>query len=841
MAQRIFLKLALRGLRRNLRRSLITISAIAIGLAALVFLQGYIDGTNRQMISNITGYLSGHLQAHQRGYHDDPTLDLTFDRADELMVRFDKRGAIAAIAPRIESTALASGPEKTRGVMVIGVDPERERQVTTLYKALKEGEYLDAADHRGAMMGERTAEILGVKLGEEVALVTQAADGSIGAARFRVRGIYRSGINVIDTSFIFVTLPAAQELLALEGRVTTVAARLADLDEVPRTVAQLRSELGPGFEVLGWQALMPELSGNVELHSLFVSMILLIVFTVVTLGIANTVLMGVMERTHEFGVMLALGTRPAQVARTVLYEALLLGLGAIALGGAIGVSITAYFGYRGIDFGEYTQAAQMMPGLTGIVYPSVRIESLLLLSAILLATTVCASVYPALKAAHLSPVEAIRGVRQALNLRLPGLHLASPLLPRAVFARIALRGIARNPRRTLLTLGSLGAGLAAYLFLSAFASGFYLQMRNNATDLITAHLQIEHKGFRDEFDARLALAQSDQLPDQMLASVRANPLVAAAAPRLQAQTMASSPTKSEPLMLYGVDPSAETRVTTLHTKIVEGTYLSGGRAREIVIGRKLAERLRVLLGEKIVLMAPAADGTLGSAALRITGIVETGNDMFDRTMAVTNLAVARELLAVPGDVTSIAVRLNDIEAADAAIPALATSLTAPAQQVVSWKTLLPEVDQMLDFIRINLRVILIIVFAVVALGVMKPFVVGVLERRREFGLQMALGTQPAQIVRTVLYESLVLGALGLGTGVIAGALIVGYFHTAGFDLSAYSVTGRFPGLTSIIYPEILIANIWLPAAALFFTSVAAALYPAWRAARLDPVQALRHV
>lgn len=837
MAQRIFLKLALRGLRRNLRRSLITLSAIAIGLAALVFLQGYVDGTNRQMIGNITGYLSGHLQAHQRGYHDDPTLDLTFSRAGELMARFEKRGAIAAIAPRIESPALASGAEKTRGVMVVGIDPERERQVTTLYKALKQGEYLDPADRRGAMLGERTAEMLDVKLGEEVALVTQAADGSIGAARFRVRGIYRSSINVIDTAFIFVTLPAAQALLALEGRVTTIAVRLADLDDVPRTVAALRSELGPNFEVLGWQALMPELSGNVELHNLFVNLILVIVFTVVTLGIANTVLMGVMERTHEFGVMLALGTRPAQVARTVLYEALLLGLGAIMLGGTIGIGITAYFGYRGIDLGDYSQAAQLMPGLTGIVYPSVRIESLLLLSAILLATTVCASVYPAWKAAHLSPVEAIRGVRQALHLRLPGLHLAAPLLPRAVFARIALRGIARNPRRTLLTLVSLAAGLAAYLFLSAFASGFYLQMRNNATDLITAHLQIERKGFRDEFDAKLTLAQSDQL----LERVRANPMVAAAAPRLQAQTMASSPTKSEPLMLYGVDPPAETKVTTLHKKIVEGSYLSGGRAREIVIGRKLAERLRVRLGEKIVLIAPAADGSLGSAALRITGIVETGNDMFDRTMAVTNLAAARELLAVPGDVTTIAVRLYDIEAAEAAIPVLATSLSAPAQQVVSWKTLMPEVVQMLDLIRVNLRVILIIVFAVVALGVMNTLLMAVMERRREFGLQLALGTQPAQIVRTVLYESLVLGALGLGAGVIAGALIVGYFHTEGFDLSAYSVTGRLPGLTSVIYPEMLIANIWLPAAALFFTSVAAALYPAWRAARLNPVQALRHV
>jgi putative ABC transport system permease protein len=834
MAQRVFLKLPLRGLRRNLRRSLITLSAIAIGLAALIFLQGYVDGINRQMINNITGYLTGHLQAHQRGYHDDPTLDLTFSRADELMARFDKRGAIA---PRIESQALASGPEKTRGVMVLGVDPERERRLTTLFRAIKEGGYLDAADRRGAMLGQRAAEILGVKVGEQLALVTQAADGSIGAARFRVRGIYRSGIDAIDTAFVFVTLPAAQELLALEGRVTTIAVRLADLDDVPNSVAQLRRELGSDFEVLGWKALMPELSGNVDLHNFFVNIVLFVVFVVVTLGIANTVLMGVMERRHEFGVMLALGTRPAQVARTVLYEALLLGLGAIVLGGAIGVGVTGYFGYRGIDMGGYSQAVQMMPGLTGIVYPNVRLEHFLFLSAALLATTVCASVYPALKAAHLSPIEAIRGLRQASRLRLPTLHRAPALWPRAVLARIALRGIARNPRRTLLTLGALGAGLAAYLFLSALTAGFYLQMRDNATDLITTHLQVERKDFRDEFDAKLTLAQSDEL----LARVRAIPSVAAAAPRLQAQTMASSPTKSEPLMVYGVDPAAETKVTTLHQKIVEGAYLSGGLAREIVIGRKLAERLRVRLGEKIVLMAPAADGSLGSAALRITGIVDTGNDMLDRTMAVTNLAVARQLLAVSSDVSTIAVRLYDIEAAEAAIPTLAASLTAPAQQIVSWKTLLPEVVQMLDLIRVNLRVILIIVFVVVALGVMNTLLMAVLERTREFGLQLALGTQPTQIVRTVLYESLVLGALGFGAGVIGGALIVGYFHTVGFDLSAYSVTGRIPGLTSVIYPTILIANVWLPVAALFLTSVAAALYPAWRAAHLDPVQALRHV
>jgi ABC-type lipoprotein release transport system permease subunit len=496
-----------------------------------------------------------------------------------------------------------------------------------------------------------------------------------------------------------------------------------------------------------------------------------------------------------------------------------------------------------------------MPGLTGIVYPHIGGDQLLMLSALVLATTVVASVYPAWKAATLMPVAAIRGTRPALcGVRL---RLRLPLAARAVFARIAARAIARNPRRAVLTLGALAAGLAAYLFLSALSTGFFLQMRDNATDLVTGHVQIEVKGFRDEYDAKLTLTRTDEL----LARVRTQPQVAAAAPRLQTMTMVASPTQTEPVMLYGVDPEAERSVTRLHEKIREGKYLSSNRppphpspvkgegesesvsptsGREIVVGRKLAERLGVRLGEKIVLMAPAADGTLGSAALRIAGIFETDNELLDRGVALTHLAAARELLSVPREAATLALRLTDIEAAETVATSISTTLTAPDQQVVSWKMLLPEVVQMLELIRVNLVVILIVVFMVVALGVTNTLLMAVLERTREFGLQLALGTRPDLVVRTVLYEALVLGVLGLAAGFALGALIVGYYHTFGFDLAAYAAATRnIPGMTSVVYPTLVLANVWLPALALLATSLAAAFYPAWRAARLDPAVALR--
>jgi len=161
---------------------------------------------------------------------------------------------------------------------------------------------------------------------------------------------------------------------------------------------------------------------------------------------------------------------------------------------------------------------------------------------------------------------------------------------------------------------------------------------------------------------------------------------------------------------------------------------------------------------------------------------------------------------------------------------------------VTWKVLVPEAVQMLELIRVNLYIILIVVFVVVALGVANTLLMAVLERTREFGLQLALGTRPGLIVRTVLYESLMLGVLGLAAGIALGSLIVGYYHANGLDLTAYAAAVKaIPGMTGVVYPTIVPGNVWLPVAALFLTSLIAALYPAWRAARLDAIRALRHV
>ena len=512
-------------------------------------------GINRQMIENITSYLTGHVQVHQQGYHDDPTLDLAFAAGGIATPCGHRRGR----GDRAASRARRSPAARTRPAGCWWSAWTRCASASDdTGRAVTRNVISTADDPSGIVLGSRVAEILRVAVDDEVTLVTQAADGSIGADHYRVRGVYTSGIDLIDGVYVFLTLPAAQELFVLEGRVTTLAVRLAELDHLPAAREALTRELGPGYEVLGWERLMPALADNVKFHELLTYIILFVVFVVVTLGLANTILMGVMERTHEFGVMLALGTAPGKIARVVLYEALLLGLAGVALGDALGAGVVAWFGGRGLDMSQYAKAVQMMPGLTGIVYPRIGGGELSLLSALVLVTTVVASVYPAWKAAGFTPVGAIRGARSAWPAAAPP-AIASPFPVRAVFARIALRGLARNPRRTALT--SVAGRRWQPIFLGALSQGFFLQMRQRHR-LVTGHVQIEVKGFRDELDAKLTLANSAELR-------ACEPTVAAAAPRLQAMAMMSSPTQSKPVLYEWT--GGERTVTRLHRQCVKGT------------------------------------------------------------------------------------------------------------------------------------------------------------------------------------------------------------------------------------------------------------------------------
>lgn len=827
--------LAVRNVMRNRRRSVITVLAIAVGLAALTFLWGFIDGMNRQMVENTTRYFAGDIQVHLKGYHDDPSLDRAIEDGARLLDRVRADPGVRAATLRLETTVLASRADRSRGVMAFGVDPADEAAVIDLFRAVVDGRPFASPDDGGVLIGERMAEALGARAGDEIVLVGQGYDGSVASARVPVRGVFQTRIDDLDGYVAVLPMAAMREFLSAPQAATAVVLRLRDHGELSSAVEALSRRVDAVHEVVGWPVLLPMVAISVRFHEVMGYVVLTIFVVMVAAGVANPVLMAVLERIREFGIMLALGTRPALLFRLVLAEAMLLGAAGLVLGNALGIALTAFLGRRGIDLGAFEAGLRAMPGLADVIYPVVVAERSVAISALVFVIAVAMALYPALRAARLEPVAAIRGTAERAGPRLRS-RVATGRWQLPVFARIASRNVLRNRKRSAITVLGTAFAIAAYVFLYGFFDGFIEQIVDNSTRYVTGHVQIEREGLRRDLAPELSFAGAGA----MLQAVRQQPGVAAAAPRVQAQALASSATKSIGVFLYGVDPELEKGITILHRAMVEGMALEAGAESDVVIGRRLAEKLGLRLGEKLVVMAPGLGGELGTAAFRIRGIFATESSAFDGAMVFVTLPAAQRMLGLGERVSSINLRLAERGNTDAVATRLAGALP-PGLVAQPWPRLLPQAADMLGLVRSIRTIVAAVFFVVVALAVTNTVFMAVAERTREFGVMMALGTPPAAIVRMVVYETVALMLLASVVGYAAGAAVVGWLGHAGLDLSAfYKDYSAIPGLTGIVYPRVVFASIAGPGIALFLASVAVSLYPAVRAAQLDPTAAIRH-
>ncbi len=826
--------LAARNVMRNRRRSVITVFSIAVGLAALTFLWGFIDGMNQQMVNNTTRYFAADAQVHMKGYHDDPSLDRAIEAGARVLEAVRADPAVAAATARLETTVLASRADRSRGILAFGVDPAQEARVTDLFKAVVDGQGFSSADDTGVLIGEGLAEALALRAGDELVLVGQAYDGSVASARVPVRGVFRTKIDDLDGYVAVMPMAAMRDFLAAPEAVTAVALRLRDRGALAPAAQSLSARVGREHEVVGWPVLLPMVAISIRFHEVMGFVVLTIFFVMVAAGVANPVLMAVMERTREFGIMLALGTGQSLLFRIVVAEAALLGAAGLLLGNVIGLGATAAFGRTGIDLGAFEAGLRTMPGLADVIYPVVRGERSLAISALVFLIALVMALYPAFRAATLEPVAAIRGIEKATGGRRGSHGKVRAALP--VFALIATRNLLRNRKRSAITVFGAAFAIVAYVFLYGFFDGFGEQLVDNSTRYVTGHLQIEREGLRRDLAPELAFDAT-----ATLAVLRKQPGIVAAAPRVQAQALVSSATKSVGVLLYGVEPALEREITILHRTFIEGAALEAGADRDVVVGRRLAEKLGIRLGEKLVVMAPGVAGELGTAAFRVRGIFATESSSFDGAMVFVTLPASQRMLGLGQRVSSINLRLADRAEVDDAVARLTPLLDKDGLVASPWPRLLPRVADMLGLVRAIRTVIVAVFFLVVALAVMNTVFMAVTERTREFGVMMALGTPPDAIVRMVVYETVALMLLAAVIGYAAGAAVVSLFGSVGLDLSGfYRDYSAIPGLTGIVYPKLVAGNLVGPGVGLFLASVTVSLYPAVRASRLDPTAAIRH-
>jgi ABC-type lipoprotein release transport system permease subunit len=402
-----------RNVWRNRRRSVLTVSAIALSLTFNILMRGIADGFHEQMVDNSVRANIGHIEVHRQGYHDDPGLNRTLPdprRVDDVVRRLPHlRGS----SLRVLGDGLASTSENSAGIAILGIDPAREPTVTTIRRAVVKGRYLTADEARPVLLGDRLAETLRAHLGDKIVLLVQAADGSMGAQLFRLTGIFRSGAPELDRGVAYILLRDAQELFSLGDRITEEVLLLDSSDAVAAAQRSLEVSLAGGqgqCEVLTWSQVEPFLEQFIVLDDAFFYIIVAILFIVISVGILNTILMSVFERVREFGVMMALGTRPRQVVLLVVLEAGLLALVGVAIGGTLGSLATLYFARAGIDLASFAEGAASIGITTTTVHSKLTAANLVLSNLAVFGLVVLVSLYPAAHAARLRPVEAIRHV-----------------------------------------------------------------------------------------------------------------------------------------------------------------------------------------------------------------------------------------------------------------------------------------------------------------------------------------------------------------------------------------------------------------------------------------------
>jgi putative ABC transport system permease protein len=397
--------MAWRNVWRNRRRTLVTVAATTLAFTVMVLYSSLVQGYLRTMESNLLDLELGDVQIHAPGYRDDPSLYESVQGVDDLLRRFDELGFPASA--RMLGFGLVASSEASSGAQLQGIDVSRDQRVSRISERVREGRWLEAGPSYDVVLGAQLARTLVVEPGDEVILLGQAADGSTANDLFVVRGILRPVGEGIDRAGVFLSEETFRRFFAFPSGAHEIILRRPEDTELG-TFAQVVRTTAPEERVETWRELSPSLASMLDSVQGLMVVVFLIIYVAIGILILNAMLMAVFERIREFGVLKAIGFPPTQVLFVILCECGIQAGLAVAVGLALAVPGLWYLVNVGIDMGRLGGMAMMGvvvdPVWRGIVEPSVITTPLVTL----LFIVGLAAIYPASKAAWISPVQAIR-------------------------------------------------------------------------------------------------------------------------------------------------------------------------------------------------------------------------------------------------------------------------------------------------------------------------------------------------------------------------------------------------------------------------------------------------
>jgi ABC-type lipoprotein release transport system permease subunit len=409
----MLISLAWKNIWRNKKRSIIILIAIALGLWAGLFASSVMFGAWDSAISSAIDRELSEIQIHSPQFIKEKLISNTIPNSDEVVNTLKSNNQISSFSERVIIEGMASSPTSSVGVEIMGIDPEKEKNVTSVSSKLIEGNYLEQGlptvrqeIRNPILVGEELAKKLGLKLKSKMVLSFQAPDGSITYAAYRIEGIFKTESSTFDKSTVFVRRDNLYSVLGTASFIHEIALRLKNPQNLEAATNQLKKEL-PNLFVQDWKKIAPELDVTYELLVIELYVFLAIILLALLFGVTNTMLMSVIDRIRELGVLLAVGMKRGRIFVMIIYETIMLSLCGGILGMIFGSLTILYFSDKGINLSAFS-AAYSAYGISTELYPALPISFYPILTVMIIFTAIFASVYPAIKAIKLRPAEAIR-------------------------------------------------------------------------------------------------------------------------------------------------------------------------------------------------------------------------------------------------------------------------------------------------------------------------------------------------------------------------------------------------------------------------------------------------
>ncbi|RDH83391.1 MAG: ABC transporter permease [endosymbiont of Escarpia spicata] len=387
---------------------MLTVGAIAVGLSALIFLWSFNDGLHRNMLQNFQDAIIGSIQIHHEGFFERPELSRHLRNPDKIITTVEQAG-VKRWSRRLEAFALAASDETTEGVMLIGMEADREPVITDLGKRISIGRFLREDDEYACILGATTARNLKLGLGDPVVMIGYDRFGALVAEEFTLVGIITSGEMGLDRGMALTNIKSLQEMLDMPDGVTDIVLRTPE-DRIQQLTDELIFALSDeNVEVMPWSTMFPVMHEWIILHDGFLYLFLAVVLFIVLAGELNTMLLSMLERTREFGIFMAIGTERYEIGLMLVFEALFIGLAGTLLGIVFGTGIVLVTHSTGIDLSILLGSTSRFY-VDSLVYPHLNLDHLGTTVGAILIASIIAGLYPAWKASRLQPVEAMRNV-----------------------------------------------------------------------------------------------------------------------------------------------------------------------------------------------------------------------------------------------------------------------------------------------------------------------------------------------------------------------------------------------------------------------------------------------